>query len=106
MASARSGGMVSSHSCSSRSISTVNLVAHVDAQLAPDVAVYEEAVCPSAARRKIGAVRLAPYPALDADVGLAAERIADLRGNVDAAVHADGIELRAEAVSGHVRLLA
>ena len=65
-------------------------IAYVDAELAPDVAVDKEAVHPTSARREIGAVRFTPYPALHADVGLAAERNADFPGNVDAAVHADG----------------
>ena len=50
---------------------------------------------------------LAPDRALDADVSLAAKRIADLRGNGHPAVHADWRRVsHAKVVNGHVRLLA
>ena len=49
---------------------------------------------------------LATDRALDADVGFTTKRLADLRGNGHAAVHADCVEFPTEVVNGHVRLLA
>ena len=106
MASARSAGTTISHSSSSSLDLDINDIAAVDTQLPPDAAVHEEAVLPSPTRREIGADFLAPDRPLDADVSLAAKRLADLRRNVDAAVHADGVEFPTEVVNGHVRLLA